>query len=123
MRKSPRRARFQIHVSTAIVMMFVAGGLIWANVRGTVSDFDDVIEIHTGETEHEIITEFGWPCNALTAISLTFSRGEKLVGVAAQDNWTFTHAAADVFAALAILFAVWFICEWFIRRRAAGKGP
>src|SRR5689334_11537731 len=28
----PRRARFQIHLSTAIVLMFVAGGLIWANV-------------------------------------------------------------------------------------------
>src|SRR5437868_13219387 len=30
----PPRKRFQFHLSTAIVMMFVAGGLIWANVRG-----------------------------------------------------------------------------------------
>ncbi|HLX63075.1 MAG TPA: hypothetical protein VKX17_17530 [Planctomycetota bacterium] len=30
----PRRARFQIHLSTANVLMFVAGGLIWANVNG-----------------------------------------------------------------------------------------
>ncbi|HLX60085.1 MAG TPA: hypothetical protein VKX17_02265 [Planctomycetota bacterium] len=29
----PRRGRFQIHLSTAIVMMFVAGGIIWANVK------------------------------------------------------------------------------------------
>ncbi|HLX59657.1 MAG TPA: hypothetical protein VKX17_00105 [Planctomycetota bacterium] len=31
MPEPPRRARFQIHLSTAIVMMFVAGGLMWAN--------------------------------------------------------------------------------------------
>lgn len=34
MPKPPRRRRFQIHLSTAIVMMFVAGVLIWANTRG-----------------------------------------------------------------------------------------
>jgi len=32
--ETPRRRRFQIHLSTAILMMFVAGVLIWANVRG-----------------------------------------------------------------------------------------
>src|SRR5258706_7108575 len=32
----PRRKRFQIHLSTAIVMMFVAGAIIWANVRERV---------------------------------------------------------------------------------------
>ena len=34
MREPPRRKRFQIHLSTAVVMMIAAGGLIWANVRG-----------------------------------------------------------------------------------------
>src|SRR5436190_1900459 len=29
----PPRKRFQIHLSTPIVMTFVAGGLIWANLR------------------------------------------------------------------------------------------
>src|SRR5205085_59789 len=32
MTEPPPRKRFQIHLSTAIVMMFVAGGLIWANL-------------------------------------------------------------------------------------------
>ena len=31
----PRHARFQIHLSTAIVLMFVAGGLMWANVNAS----------------------------------------------------------------------------------------
>ena len=35
MTEPPRRKRFQIHLSTAMVMMFVAGGIIWANVRET----------------------------------------------------------------------------------------
>ncbi len=35
MTEPPRRKRFQFHLSTAIVMMFVAGGLSWANLRVT----------------------------------------------------------------------------------------
>jgi hypothetical protein len=33
MPQPPRRKRFQIHLSTAVVLMFVAGGIIWANAR------------------------------------------------------------------------------------------
>ena len=33
MTDKPRRPWFQIHLSTAIVLMFVAGGLVWANIR------------------------------------------------------------------------------------------
>jgi hypothetical protein len=33
MPEPPRRKRFQIHLSTAMVMMFVAAAIIWANVR------------------------------------------------------------------------------------------
>src|SRR5436190_193198 len=33
MPEPPRPKRFQIHLSTAIVLMFVAGALIWANSR------------------------------------------------------------------------------------------
>ncbi|HLX61109.1 MAG TPA: hypothetical protein VKX17_07480 [Planctomycetota bacterium] len=36
----PRRARFQIHLSTAIVLMFVAGGLMWLNFIGGISVFE-----------------------------------------------------------------------------------
>ncbi len=36
MTNPPPRKRFQIHLSTAIVMMFVAGALIWANVYARV---------------------------------------------------------------------------------------
>ena len=29
-----QRQWLQVHLSTAVVLMFAAGGLIWANVRG-----------------------------------------------------------------------------------------
>ncbi len=32
MTEPPPRKRFQIHLSTAIVMMFVAGALLWLNI-------------------------------------------------------------------------------------------
>src|SRR5580765_4717151 len=38
MPEPPRRKRFQIHLSTAVVMMFVAGALVWANVLGRKVD-------------------------------------------------------------------------------------
>ena len=34
MSDKPRRAWFQIHLSTAIVLMFMAGGMMLANFRG-----------------------------------------------------------------------------------------
>jgi len=35
---SPKRKRFQFHLSAALAMMFVAGGIMWANAR-PVNDF------------------------------------------------------------------------------------
>jgi len=37
MPQSPPRKRFQVHLSTAIVLMFVTGALIWANVAPSIS--------------------------------------------------------------------------------------
>ena len=36
----PPRKPFQIHLSTAIVLMFVASGLMWANVTERVGGYD-----------------------------------------------------------------------------------
>ena len=93
----PPRKRFQIHLSTAIVMMFVAGGLIWANVGGP----------HT--VANGALFTWGWPL--VTYEEYTPDFGDRL-----------TSAALNLLPCLAFLFAVYFLCEYLIRRRAAQKG-
>ncbi|HLX60717.1 MAG TPA: hypothetical protein VKX17_05490 [Planctomycetota bacterium] len=59
--------RFQIHLSTAIVLMFVAGGLIWANVRLRVVDPRDV-----GKGTWICDTGYGYPQLSLHIITEFF---------------------------------------------------
>ena len=48
--------------------------------------------------------------------------GEMLSYRTDRDKIEMTGLAVDIAVALAILFAGWFMCEWWIRRRAARKG-
>jgi hypothetical protein len=47
----PLRAWFQIHLSTAIVLMFVAGGLVWANIRQRITEVTFLVSV----------IDRGWP--------------------------------------------------------------
>ncbi|MEI6231403.1 MAG: hypothetical protein WCT04_00005, partial [Planctomycetota bacterium] len=62
----PPRKRFQFHLSTAIVLMFVAGGLIWANTR----DRYDTVRysypfMNSNDTIRQKDGDYGWPIPAL----------------------------------------------------------
>ena len=56
MSEPPPRKRFQIHLSTAIVLMLMAGGLIWANIASRVSNLPYAAKMK----------EWGWPWAAKT---------------------------------------------------------
>jgi len=121
------RKRFQIHLSTAVVMMFVAGGIIWANFTNTPrfstdGSRDDSKHFNIGEWQYSINQRFGWPMTAV-------ERG--YISEAMYKNRNFSDdayevlrlmAALDALVALILLALVWFLCEWLIRRRAARKG-
>jgi hypothetical protein len=110
----PRRARFQIHLSTAIVLMFVAGFFIWANVNAFV-----VTKVVRTQLEFSE-TRIGWP------YSLTYE--QKVNGAVLPVPWEVLWIPliivllVDALIALGSLLVVWFLCEWLIRRRAARKG-
>jgi hypothetical protein len=124
----PRRARFQIHLSTAIVLMFAAGGLIWANtmVRGSQFHLTQYMRIYY------ISDDLGWPAHAFTHYFKSFSMFEferapehRKTGVThVHDRFEFhpKGIALNLFVLFTILFAAWLTCEWLIRRRAARKG-
>jgi hypothetical protein len=106
----PRRKRFQIHFSTAIVMTFVAGALLCVNLsKGTLTT-----NFHGEYAKYQT---FGWPNPAPFYIIQHY-------GLESPKVVPFYFAYEmfpNVIVALATLFAAWLICEWLVRRRAARK--
>jgi hypothetical protein len=136
-----RRWRFQIHLSTAIVLTFAAGGIIWANVRerreqsaGTPQAVRVARQVNRDEflfrlrkppiSQHEYsISARGWPCESWrSSHEWVYDDGEYFWS-AERDGKYFLADGIIVNAsvALILLAVVWFLCEWPIRRRAARK--
>jgi len=125
---APPRKRFQIHLSTAIVMMFVAGGLNWANCgewKTYVRDYEvsgDTMEPHNTVR----IRLIGWPMqiHRLRRTAILYGPPTTYLWTDEPElyynNWK--TIPIDAAVALASLFAVWFLCEWRISRRTARKG-
>ena len=111
--KPPRRTRFQIHLSTAIVMMFVAGLLINLNIMGKQSEF--MIYANGGNTV--ISHMYGWPFVSHYTIQEGMDYGWNILFWPAPCVFWFLNTVV----ALTILFVIWLLCEWLICRRAAQK--
>lgn len=107
MSEKPQRSWFQIHLSTALVMMVVAGVLIKENIVETVS-----IENDNGR-EIARTYERGWP------LSFTWHGEIQNFGVwEVNPQRLFINGLIfDLFASLAILVTVFVALERFIRRR------
>jgi len=135
------RPWFRFHLSTAIVLMFVAGVLVWANVTGR----EDVrIESRTNFDpwrNYKVLVRyfrFGWP--------LTFHSGLEFLAEVPDTSAPFVYGSDDeldktyileiknrpmgfrgqwhqkeliwnIAVALAILAAVGFALEWRVRRK------
>ena len=104
MTEPPPRKRFQIHLSTAIVLMFVAGALIWANVQRW-----------RPMSRPPRCRFYGWPCFVVDEYFLEVN---------------YLMALINVLVAIMLLMVISFLCEWFIyygkkesarRRRVARK--
>src|SRR5205085_1581680 len=108
--------RFQIHLSTAIVMMFVAGGLIWANIGEQLQYLPKEWGIFHGRS-------FGWPATGFIP---------ELKRAGHDGNWSALYVvryqtrpyliALDLVIIPIILLSAYLFSEWLIRRRAARKG-
>ena len=90
----------QIHLSTAIVLMFVAGGLVYVNMQGR--EPADLYGL-------DVVT-FGWPVDMVNALSGFSFR-----------QWSHSGVVCNVAAACALLSATALSCEWLLRRR--GRKP
>ena len=102
--QSHKRTRLQFHLSTAIVLMFVAGVLIWTNSVERLAHFEDTFRTPSGgRVWFSGIPAFGpgWPMVASPEADVDY----KIVA------W-----GANLVTALAMLTAVAVDCEWWVRR-------
>jgi hypothetical protein len=109
-----RRFRFQFHLSTAIVMMLVAGALLGLNLRRWPHEEEGLSRIAYIEAD---MFDSGWPFVAYEHCDF---KG-KLLGVMGGDvwdEWQYAGLMGDALLALAIIVAAGVLCEWLIRRRS-----
>ena len=125
----PRRKRFQFHLSTAIVMMFVAGGLMWMNTsnRGL---YEIVGGSAYGPTEIDsYAVSTGWPFIAVLRSGKAFEAEHTSEGYSIDrtpagespimiDYWI---ASLDTIFGLALLLILCLVCESIIFRREGKK--
>jgi len=98
----------QMHLSTAILMMIVAGFLMWANVKERAEWFGPELQAY-----------YGWPRYAVRKDAFFHDAyGARL----ARFFYGRNGITLDIAVALAILFALWYASERWIRRRAGRKG-
>jgi len=119
-----RRKRFQIHLSTAIVMMVAAGILLWANL-GRPQDIVPIAEPrarYSGDSTTVCLVSqaYGWPDVVKRYYVRTLNyKGSEPAWVGSREwrlDWW--NLAEDVLIAVIILTIVWYLCERLIRRRA-----
>jgi hypothetical protein len=137
-----RRPWFQVHLSTCVVLMFVASGLLWANVRvREVGQVTVTFDSEKGSSDLMItVNGRGWPLvfDELSERNQEWTEGNQLRQATSMTVWDssenlvldsdeenvmrLTRSAPwalvlDVLVALAVLALVGFLCERPIRRR------
>lgn len=121
MSEQPRKRRFQIHLSTAIVLMFVAGFFLRMN-------FGEEIILRTDSDGFgSMITEFGfvygWPFT-VTCLHTARIDGPNLMNVGINRIWgeiSIANILLDVLTAAVCLSLVWYACEKRIFNGAASR--
>jgi hypothetical protein len=99
--------RPQLHLTTCIILMFVAGGLVCANM---------VQKAHVELPYHGLTYfDYGWPM-------IVYRLNQEADRVPPIATWHFSAIGMNTLAALAILTVVALVCEWLVRRRKFADG-
>ena len=118
-----KRPWLQFHLSTAVVLMFVASGLLWLNMRPHQC-LCSLPEVGAGATG--LAVYYGWPWPAWVSGLEDDASGERAnykavvaaaVRIAMDRTRSFVAGVADALLALGIMASAAVSCEWRIRRR------
>ena len=122
MPEPPRRKRFQVHLSTAVVLMFVAAVWIWLNTIS--SKGGPYIILDNEEAAMSIVNgyepfyyHYGWPVRFLESYSNTISPEFSFIRI--FSGWAL---ALDVTLGFIAIILVCVGCEWWIHRGVARTG-
>ena len=107
-----RLPRFQIHLSTLIVLQLVAAGLVWINMKPMLNPYV------VGLVQYPY---FGWPLPYFYEDSPILEHMEYTRMIHQPEEISILCLVGDFFVALAILLAVAVLLEWPIRRAARKK--
>ena len=121
------RPRFRIHLSTAIILMFAAGGIMWANIRtpnGALSETElhlqgvSLVGYYIRNTGQIIAPNHGWPIKFFDLNYRSNDSDEKIDNLwYSQYSVSYPRLSANILANLAILSALWYACERWIARK------
>jgi hypothetical protein len=117
--KQPSLRGWQLHLSTCVILMFVAGGLLWNNIRIRAIERDPMPEMF-----HEIeSTGHGWPvvsCWVAHAVKYQFTPDfKRWYSHEVSRVWEYDKTFLNVLASMFTLGACGWMCEVVIRRREA----
>ena len=124
MSEPPRkRPWFQYHLSTAIILMFVAGGMLGLNITPQPTDLYRQImtyaEQHPGKSpqfcEAAPLFIHGWP--VVACVEEGFVEEPKVLNY----RWYMMGFVLDAALIVAVLIGTMLFCEWRIRRRERKK--
>lgn len=145
MNNPPKRRWFQVHLSTALLLTFAAGGLMWLNFNIRKSTIDlpkedqDQGQMGWGRGHWFLEDRFiyreqnGWPYpfNELSIqmskprlqLSLYETRSilEPSTRSETSRRFTLEMLAMDIIVSLGLLVALGGVCEWVIRRNTSGR--
>jgi hypothetical protein len=117
---------FQFHLSTAIVLMLVASGLLWGNMRPPVterlpSNEPQILFVHVRWPGWPFAAENMYAISNAEAFGESVSPDEKIKTWVQQQEWgplgDGSNIAANAVCALLILAGIGVVCEWRIRRQ------
>lgn len=107
------RPWFQLHLSTCVVLMFVAGLVTWANIEGLGDN--GWISSRARDFKNPQIEKFGWP--ELVSYDIRDAEDSSLGSTTKEFMWNDNGLAINCLLCLAVLGVSGFSCEYLIRRR------
>lgn len=94
---STGRPWFQLHLSTAVVLMFVAGGLLWANTKRASAIY-------------------GWSLSFREFRAETDAEAGPWYIIGAVEHWSYGNLILDIVLAICLFAVTVMICEFILRR-------
>jgi hypothetical protein len=111
-----KRRWFQIHLSTAIMLMFVAGALMWQNFRTYTAEFPPYT--NKAYTAYIVTPSMGWPFPHVRDVHFRDMADDTTMVL-----WNYSSLGKNALIWIGIFAAVTALCELWISYRKRSRLP